>query len=72
MTIIYKSINSSALRAASYDSHEKNLIVAFNNGSIYNYASVPAKIWKMFLIADSQGRFFNKYIKGKFKHEKRV
>lgn len=45
------------------------LTIVFHTGKMYNYHNVPMDLYDKMQKADSVGQFFNKEIKGKFKHE---
>lgn len=68
--IITVEVNSSNLRSASYDTEKKVLTVVFNNGSIYEYLDFPWEMFTKFRISDSQGKFLNTTIKGKYSYNK--
>lgn len=57
-------VNSSCISTISY-AHNK-LYVGFNSGLTYRYRGVKRKTFKAMLNSDSQGKFYNKEIKGKF------
>ena len=69
-TLIEVSISSSNLRGAKYDTSNENLLVEFNNGSIYEYSSVPWTVFTKFRMAESQGKYFNTEISKKYKYQK--
>jgi len=63
-------IQSSNLKSATYDTQSENLLITFNNGSIYEYYEVPWKLFTQFRMSDSQGKFFNVEIGKKYKYKK--
>jgi hypothetical protein len=63
-------INSSNLKAASYDTSTKVLTTTFNNGSIYEYYDVPWELFTKFRTAESQGKHFNTNISRNYKYKK--
>jgi hypothetical protein len=69
-TLIEVSITSSNLRSAKYDTTNESLLVEFNNGSIYEYKSVPWNIFTKFRMAESQGKYFNTEISKKYMFQK--
>jgi hypothetical protein len=55
-------INSSNLKSASYNTENEDLLITFNNGSIYEYNKVPWSKFTKFRLAESQGKYFNENI----------
>lgn len=68
--MIEVTINSSNLKSATFNTENEDLVVTFNNGSIYQYNKVPWLVFTKFRMADSQGKFFNENIGRKYKYEK--
>ena len=62
--------NSSNLESFWYDKEKKMLTVEFKNGSVYEYLEVPEKVFNEMRVAESKGKFLNKYIKNVFKFKK--
>lgn len=65
-------INSSNLKKASYNTESKLLTVTFNNGSIYEYYEFPWDKFTKFRMSESQGKFLNTNINGKYNYKKVV
>ncbi|MGM9475606.1 KTSC domain-containing protein [Pedobacter sp. GSP4] len=61
---------SSVINHFSYDEHTKSLKITFVTGMVYRYQDVPEKTYKMLKASISKGRYFNRYIKEKFKFQK--
>ncbi len=65
---------SATIHKVAYDDKEKALTLEFRNGSVYRYADVPARLWKVFQlyieVEGSAGSFFNEYIKNQFPSQK--
>ena len=61
---------SSVIKHFSYDEQSGALKIIFVTGMVYVYQKVPAQIFEMLKIAGSKGRYFNHYIKDKFKFKK--
>ena len=59
-------VDSSAIYSAEYNTKQQEIIVYFNNESIYKYHNVPTFIWRGLFDSDSKGKFLNKYIFKKF------
>ena len=63
--------DSSNITKGQYDINSKILEITFNSGSTYEYAGVPHATFTEFDMAQSQGKYFNKSINGKFTHTKK-
>lgn len=63
-------INSSNLKSATYNTENEDLVVTFNNGSIYEYNKVPWNKFTKFRLAESQGKYFNENIGKAYKFKK--
>ncbi|WP_412468623.1 KTSC domain-containing protein [Pedobacter sp. KLB.chiD] len=61
---------SSVIRYFSYDEDTKTLKIIFVTEMVYLYENVPEKVYKMLKASGSKGRYFNSYIKDKFKFRK--
>lgn len=61
--------DSSVIHFAFHSSEKNMLGITFTSGKEYNYMNVDVDVWKAFADADSQGKFFNKYIRGKYDFE---
>lgn len=61
---------SSVIYEFSYDPDAKTLKITFVSGMMYRYKNVPLEIFNMLKAAGSKGRYFNYFIKGKFKYNK--
>jgi len=68
--IIEVQISSSNLKSAKYNTEEKNLLVEFNNGSIYEYEEVPWETFVKLRMAESQGKYFNSNISKTYKYKR--
>jgi hypothetical protein len=60
------SVTSSCLASVGYDPNQEKLGIAFLNGGVYEYRSVPASVYEQLMCADSKGAFFNEHIKEVF------
>ena len=65
-----KSINSSNLEEASYDSGDGQMIVTFKNGMKWRYFDVPAEIWTGFTKTVSDGGSVGKYFHANIRHRR--
>jgi hypothetical protein len=63
-------VESSNIKFMYYESDNKTLDVGFNNGTVYQYFSVPLEVYEDFRKAESKGKFFYKNIRGVFKFKK--
>jgi hypothetical protein len=52
-------VESSAIERVDYRAERHELFVTFRSGRKYVYFDVPAPIYRLFLHADSRGRYFN-------------
>lgn len=57
-------IQSSNIKAAGYENN--TLRVQFGNGTEYDYKGVSPQVFDGFMLAKSQGKFFNTVIRKKF------
>ena len=62
------AVQSSLLSSAAYQVGESVLQLEFRDGAIYRYFDVPAAVYGDLLAADSKGAYFNKHIRGCFRH----
>lgn len=62
--------DSSVIRYAGYYSGGKTLYIRFTSGKEYAYMNVDESVWHDFVDAESQGKFFNKYIRNKYEFER--
>lgn len=68
--MIMVEIKSSNLKGASYNTETETLSVTFNNGAIYEYYKFPWEKFAKFRISESQGKFLNSDINGKYEFKK--
>ena len=62
---------SSRLAAMQY-SPQATLDLEFRNGAVYRYFTVPQAVVDALCAADSQGAYFNRYIKDRFPYQRLV
>jgi hypothetical protein len=62
------AVQSSLLVSAAYQVSKSVLQLEFRDGAIYRYFDVPAAVYGDLLAADSKGSYFNKQIRGCFRH----
>ena len=63
-------VESSAIYSADYDVVLQEMVVYFNNDSIYKYHSVPLFYWRGLFNSSSKGKFLNHFIFKEFKAER--
>jgi hypothetical protein len=61
-------VHSSNLKAVDYD--ESDLLVAFRNGNLYRYFSVPYEKFIGLLHAGSKGGYLAAHIKGRYRYRR--
>jgi hypothetical protein len=66
----WKTVESSAFRAAAYAERQALLYLLFRSGEVYRYFDVPRCQYQEFLAADSKGRYFGHNIRGRFRYER--
>ena len=60
-------VGDSWIQGAKYDSKTQLMQIYMSGGSeVYECEGVDSDTWSEFKRADSKGRYFNKYIRGKF------
>ncbi|MBD2446137.1 lysine--tRNA ligase [Nostoc sp. FACHB-152] len=59
----------SFIKEFRYDAKTQTLTIEFNSGGVYEYYKVPPEVKVGLENAPSDGQYFNKFIKGKFKYE---
>jgi len=60
------SVSSTAIQAINYDPKTRQLWVTFHGGNTYKYYDVPRGVYESFLKAESQGLYFNGYIRDRY------
>jgi hypothetical protein len=61
---------SSNIKSIGYDGLNGILEVEFHSKSVYSYEKVGIHTFKQLMAAESQGKYFNKFIKGHFEFKK--
>lgn len=59
-------VSSSTVASIGYDKSTSTLEVEFNNGSIYQYYSVPEDTYVALINASSHGKYLNQNIKRQY------
>lgn len=60
-------VKSSNIRSIGHDEATNVLEVEFKTGSVYQYLAVSKSLADRFIAAPSKGRFFDTYIREKFR-----
>jgi len=60
------TLNSSCIRRAEYDFESGNLTLTFVGGKPYTLHNVPEYHYYGLITASSAGRYFNRYLKGRY------
>ena len=63
-------VTSSTVAAVGYDANTVTLEVEFQNGSVYQYFSVPEVEYQGLITADSVGKYLNQNIKNNYQYTK--
>ncbi len=58
-------VSSSAIRFIGYDGY--TLAVVFRNSGRYDHPGVPYQVYAGLMQAPSKGRFYNRYIRGRYR-----
>lgn len=67
---IFKTLDSSNIRAIDYDNITDKLRIFFVSGYAYDFFGVPQNVVNALLQAPSAGRYFHKYIKDSYPYQK--
>lgn len=62
-----RPVESSALHAVGYSRKLHALEVEFHDGLVYRYLEVPAPVYRELMAADSKARYYNHYVRGKYR-----
>lgn len=68
--VITMAVESSNISTWSYNPNNKTLTLLFKKGTTYRYDNVDKKTVINFLLSNSTGKAFHKYINGKFDYLK--
>ena len=61
---------STLIRSTEYDAATQTLSVWFvTSGNRYDYRNVPPETYDAFRSAFSKGRYFNRFIRGRYRYE---
>ncbi|MGW9351470.1 KTSC domain-containing protein [Nocardiopsis flavescens] len=59
----HETVSSTNLSSVGYDPHLRTLEVRFRNGSLYQYADVPASVHRGLMKSPSKGSFLDSFVK---------
>ena len=60
------AVDSTTLATVAYDQARGLLQLEFRDRAIYRYFGVPAAVYQGLLDAPSKGRYFNRFVRGRF------
>jgi len=63
---IYENVSSECIETVEYDYDTRNLVLYFQDGSIYQYLLVPQDIAQHLIDGGSVGEYFNDSIRKQF------
>jgi|GEM_PF-2291239 hypothetical protein len=63
-------VTSSVLRGVCYDIDLATLDIVFRSGAVYRYAGVPPRVAGELLEAASKGKYFNRFVRGRYLHKR--
>jgi len=64
------AVESSVFTAAAYRRTARQLYLRFHDGDIYRYFDVSLQTFQNLRTAESKGRYFSRFIRNRFRHEK--
>ena len=59
-------LNSSSIAEVTWHSNHQVLEVFFLSGHVYRYGNISENVFQALIQASSAGRYYNRYIKGKY------
>ena len=65
-------VQSTILRSVGYDTDKKNMEIEFHSGLIYQYSSVPSKVYADLISAPAVGKFFSDKVRNRFRAKQQV
>jgi lysyl-tRNA synthetase class 2 len=66
----FRIVESSNLNQVYYDRRFHHLYIEFKSGTTYRYTNVSYYRYHMLMNSESKGKYFNRYIKGKYDYER--
>ena len=68
--MLHMLVESTTLASAGHDVRSAILELRFRNGAVYQYFSVPQRIFRDLLWASSKGGYFNQNIRGRYPYKR--
>lgn len=68
--MITQQINGTNIKTVKFDPMVNKLTVIFQDGSEWDYAGVPVRLFQAMIHADSPGSYFNSHIKPRYRGKK--
>ena len=65
-------VSSSMMLSIGYDTGSQTLEIEFNNGTVYQYFSVPDYTYESFINSGSKGQFFHQNINNSYPYSRVV
>jgi len=65
-------VQSTILRSVGYDTDKKNMEIEFHSGLIYQYSSVPSKVYTDLISAPAVGKFYTDKVRNRFRAKQQV
>jgi hypothetical protein len=62
------AVESTTLARVGYNEARKVLQLEFRSRAVYQYSGVPSAVHQALLGAPSKGRYFNRFIRGRFSY----
>jgi len=62
-------VESGLFSSAAYRASARQLYLRFRDGKIYRFFECPVAVYKEFIAAESQGRYFSQQIRERFRYE---
>ena len=64
------AVSSSSIAFIGYDAEHMTLRIQFREGGVYDYHGVPEMVYQQFISAPSKGRYYARFIKGRFNQQR--
>jgi hypothetical protein len=66
----WQPLESKLLASSAYDAGKHTLYLRFRSGEVYRYFEFSEEKYQGFLLAESRGRYFLRYIRNQFRYER--
>ena len=64
------AVRSRDIAIVGYDGETGTLEIAFRSGGVYHYSGVPEEVYKILMVAPSQGTYFEQTVKHQYPYKK--